>query len=152
MSDKRQWISIGGLVATLAIVAYTVVQLYGQDKLVPTGDFTNAAVAEVRDAQGQVLLRGHFQPVEEADDDIERKAALEPVGADRDATGEAEVEFSKATPIEQEVEFEVKQLDPGARVTFVIDGKEVATVTVDDDGTAEFEADIEMNPQAAGSR
>ena len=140
MSDKRQWISVTGLVATLAIVAYTVVQLYGQEKPLPTGDFTNAAVAEVRDAQGQVLLRGNFQPVEEADDDVERKAALEAVGAYRDAAGEAEVEF------------EVKQLAPGARVTFVIDGQEIATVTVDDDGTAEFEADIEMNPKAAGSR
>jgi hypothetical protein len=72
------------------------VQLYGQESTLPTGDFTNAAVAEVRDSNGQVLLRGSFAPVEEADDDIERKAALEAVGADVDAAGEAEVEFSKA--------------------------------------------------------
>ena len=152
MSDTRKFISIAGLVAMLGIVTYTVVQLYGQDTTRPTGDFTNAAVAEVRDASGQVLLRGSFQPVEEADDDIERKAALAAVGADRDASGEAEVEFSKATPVEQEVEFAAKNLDPGSRVTFVIDGKEIATVTVDPEGTAEFEDDIEMNPKAAARR
>lgn len=152
MSDKRQWIPLGGLLATIGIVIYTVVRLYAQGGTPPTGDFTNAAVAEVRDARGQVLLRGQFVLVEEPDDDIERKAVLQPAGEDPDATGEAEVEFSKASPIEQEIEFLVKNVAPGTRVTFVIDGKEIATVTADRNGTAEFEDDVEMKPRSSGTK
>ena len=99
---------------------------------------------------GTSLLRGNFVAVDEPDDDIERKAVLEAVGTDQDAAGEAEVEFSKSAPVEQEIEFEVKNLDPGSRVTFVIDGREIATVTVARDGPAEFEDDIEMEPGSAG--
>ena len=153
MSDKRQWIPLGGLLATMAIVIYTVVQIHAQETGAVTGDFTNAAVAEVRDAKGQVLLRGNFVPVEEADDDIERKAVLATAGADPDAKGEAEVEFTKSAPTEQEVEFEVSNLEPGSRVTFVIDGRDVATVVTDKDGVAEFEGDIKMNAgTATGNR
>ena len=76
MSDKRQWIPLGGLLATMAIAIYTVVQIHAQETGAITGDFTNAAAAEVRDVKGQVILRGDFAPVEEADDDIERKAVL----------------------------------------------------------------------------
>ena len=59
MNDKRQAIPIVGLLATIAAAVYMVVQLNGQER-VPAGDFTNAATAEVRDAQGQVVLRGQF--------------------------------------------------------------------------------------------
>ena len=153
MSDKRQWIPLGGLLATMAIVIYTVIQIHAQETGAVTGDFTNAAVAEVRDAKGQVILRGSFAPVEEADDDIERKAVLATTGADPDAQGEAEVEFAKAAPTEQEIEFEARNLEPGSRVTFVIDGRDVATVVADKDGVAEFEGDIKMNAGTpAGTR
>ena len=95
-----------------------------------------------------MILRGNFNPVEEADDDIERKAVLASTGGNTSAKGEAEVEFSKAAPIEQEIEFEVTNLEPGARVTFVIDGRDIATVTADKDGVAEYEADIKMSAGA----
>lgn len=153
MSDKRQWIPLAGLLATMAIVIYTMVQIHAQETGAITGDFTNAAVAEVRDVQGQVILRGNFAPVEEADDDIERKAVLATTGGDPDAKGEAEVEFSKASPIEQEIEFEVTNIEPGSRVTFVIDGRDIATVTADKKGVAEFEGDIKMSAVTpAGNR
>lgn len=153
MSDKRQWIPLGGLLATMAIVVYTVMQIHAQETGAITGDFTNAAVAEVRDAKGQVVLRGDFAPVEESDDDIERKAVLASTGIDPDAVGEAEVEFSKASPIEQEIEFEVTNIEPGSRVTFAIDGRDIATVTADKKGVAEFEGDIRMSGGTpAGSR
>jgi plastocyanin len=153
MSDKRQWIPLGGLLATMAIVIYTVIQIHAQETGAVTGDFTNAAIAEVRDAKGQVILRGNFAPVEEADDDIERKAVLASTGVDADAKGEAEVEFAKAAPTEQEIEFEARNLEPGSRVTFVIDGRDVATVVADKDGVAEFEGDIKMNAGTpAGTR
>ena len=152
MSDKRQWIPLGGLLATMAIVIYMVMQLHAQETGAITGDFTNSAVAEVRDASGQVILRGNFAPVEEADDDIERKAILTGTGLDPDAKGEAEVEFSKAEPVEQEIEFEVTNIEPGSRVTFVIDGRDIATVTADKKGIAEFEGDIKMKGGAPGGQ
>jgi hypothetical protein len=66
-------------------------------------------------------LRGSPQ-----DDEIERKATLEPAGADTDAAGEAEVEFAKAAPASQEVEFSVRNVEPGVTFTFAIDGTDVA--------------------------
>jgi hypothetical protein len=82
MKDTRQFIPAAGLLATMAAAAYVVVQLNGQASA-PTGNFTNAAFAEVRDAQGQVILSGQFQAVEEDDDDVERKATLAPVPPSR---------------------------------------------------------------------
>jgi hypothetical protein len=129
---------------------YMVVQLNGQTAS-PTGDFTNATRAEVRDAQGQVILSGQFQRVDEEDDDIERKATLAPTGVDADAAGEAEVEFSKAAPAQQEVEFSVRNVAAGAVLTFVIDGTDVATATADRRGRTEVEVDVRM-PGATASR
>jgi hypothetical protein len=148
MNDKRQMIPAVGLLATFAAAVYMVVQLSAQ-MTTPTGDFTNAALAEVRDAQGQVILSGQFRLVD--DDDVERKAVLAPTGIDADATGEAEIEFSKAATAEQEVEFSVRNVPPGAVLTFVIDGTDVATATADRRGRAEVELDVKM-PGAAASR
>ena len=150
MKNKRQLIPIAGLLLTMAGAVYMVVQLNGQET-VQTGTFTNAATAEVRDAQGQVVLRGPFVQADEDDDDIERKAQLEPTGVDADAAGDAEVEFSKAAAAKQEVEFSVRNLQPGAAFTFVIDGVEVATATADRRGRAEVELDVQM-PGTSASR
>lgn len=150
MNDKRQLIPAAGLLATFIAAVYMVVQLNGQTAS-PTGDFTNAARAEVRDAQGQVILSGQFQRVDEEDDDIERKATLAPTGVDADAAGEAEVEFSKAAPAQQEVEFSVRNVAAGAVLTFAIDGTDVATATADRRGRAEVEVDVRM-PGATASR
>ena len=136
--STRQMIPVAGLFATVAVAAYMVVQLRAQATS-PTGDFSNAAVAEVRDAQGQVVLRGQFVQIEEDDDDTERKATLEPTGVDADATGTAEVEFSKTAPADQEIEFSIRNVQPGAAFTFVIDGKDVAMATADGRGRAEVE-------------
>jgi len=144
MKNTRQWIPAAGLAATFIAASYMVVQLSGQPTT-PAGNFTNAALAEVRDAQGRVILNGQFKPVEEEDDDVERKATLAPTGVDADAAGEAEVEFTKATPVEQEVEFSVQKVDPGAVLTFVIDGVEIATATADKEGRAAVELDVRMS-------
>jgi hypothetical protein len=126
----------------MAGAAYMVVRMDAQGTT--TADFTKAANAEVRDAQGQVLLRGTFVLEEEEDDDIERKAVLQPAGPDADAAGEAEVEYANASAAEQEVEFSVRNLDPGATVTFVIDGVDVASATIDQRGRAAVELDVRM--------
>jgi hypothetical protein len=104
MGSTRQWIPAGGLLTTIAAAGYAVVQLNGQAQA-PTGDFTNAATAFVRDAQGQTVLQGQFTAPVEEDGDLERRAALTPSGSDADAAGEAEVEFAKTGATTQEVEF-----------------------------------------------
>jgi hypothetical protein len=143
MKDKRQFIPAAGLLATVVAAVYMVVQLSGQT-ITPTGDFTNAAVAEVRNAQGQVVLSGQFQRVDEEDDDVERKAILAATSVHAEAAGEAEVEFTKEGLAEQELEFSVRNLPPNAAFTFVIDGTEVATTSTDPRGRAEVELDVRM--------
>jgi hypothetical protein len=150
MKDNVQLISVVGLLSTVAVAAYMVVQLNGQTTA-PTGDYTNAVTAEVRDAQGQIVLRGQFTPVEEDDDDTERKATLEPTGVDADAAGEAEVEFAKTAPAVQEVEFAVRNLQAGATYTFVIDGNDVAAATADRRGSADGELEVRL-PGGPASR
>jgi len=150
MSGKRQLIPITGLLVTMVIATYMVVQIAGQGTPAPTGNFTNATLAEVRDGQGRVVLQGQFIQSDEDDDDIERKAALKStVGAD--AMGEAEVEFAKSAPAIQEIEFSVRGLQAGAPFTFVIDGQEVATATTDQRGRAEVELDVKL-PGTSGAR
>jgi hypothetical protein len=150
MKDMRQAIPIVGLLATSAIALYMVVQLNGQARPA-AGDFTKAATAEVRDAQGQVVLLGQFVPVNEEDDDTELKSTLQPTGVDADAAGEAEVEFAEAAPTNQEIEFSVRNLQAGVAFTFVIDGVTVATATTDRRGHAEVEVDIPL-PGTTASR
>ena len=72
------------------------------------------------------MLQGQFVAADEDDDDIERKAVLKPTGIVANAAGEAEVEFAKSAPAEQEIEFSVSGLQPGAAFTFVIDGRRSA--------------------------
>jgi hypothetical protein len=142
MRSNSQWIPLGGLFATIVVSVYMVVQLDAQTP--PTADFRNAAVVEVRNAQGQVVLEGRFAAPVEEDGGLERRATLAPTGVDADAAGEAEVEFAKTAPTEQEVEFSVKNLPAGAAFTFVVDGGEVATATTDRRGRAEVELSLEM--------
>ena len=54
-------------------------QLNGQAQA-PTADLTNAAKAEVRDAQGRVVLQGQFMMPVEEDGNLERRAVLTPTG------------------------------------------------------------------------
>ena len=140
--NRFQWIPITGLLATMAVAVYMVVQLSAQGTEVQAGDYRNASVAEVHDAQGQVVLRGPFELVEEDDDDTERKAPLEAAGPDADASGEAEVEYSKTNPSQQEVEFSIRNLEPAASYSLVIDGAALGMVQTDQKGRAEFDLDV----------
>jgi hypothetical protein len=143
MKDKRQLIPITGLVVTIALATYMVVQASGQGAAGVPGDFTNAAVAEVKDAQGNVVLQGQFDASDEEDDDVERKAILQPSAGDG-ASGDAEVEFARSQPATQEVEFAVRGLQAGATFTFVIDGHEIATATTNQRGNAEVDVEVRM--------
>lgn len=136
--------SITALLSAIAVAAAAGIYLNAQGAPQLQADFTNAAVAEVRDAQGAVVLRGDFVRNDEDDDDIERKAALKAAGPDADATGDAEVEFPKTDVVVQEVEFSVKNLTPGATYAFVIDGKTVTTARTGKDGGASVDVDVKM--------
>jgi hypothetical protein len=139
MKTSRRLISFGGLIAMAA--AGSIVALNSQTPA-PAADFRNAAIAQVRDAQGLVVLQGQFAPPVEEDGGLERIAILAAAGADTDAAGEAEVEYTTTSPIEQEVEFSVQNLAPATTFTFVIDGTDVATATTDRRGRAEVELDV----------
>ncbi|HEU4689306.1 MAG TPA: hypothetical protein VFS23_13120 [Vicinamibacterales bacterium] len=149
MRNTRQIIPLGGLVGTVALALCIATQLHAQTK-VSAADFTNAANAEVQDAQGLVVLSGQFAVADEQDDDdVERKATLRPTGADADAAGEAEIEFAKSAPAQQEIEFSVRNLAPGTSVTFLIDGQIVGQASVDNRGRAELELDLPVRGAAA---
>ena len=150
MVSTRQWIPLGGLLGTIAVAAYMAVRLSGQAPAL-AADFTKAAAAQVLNAQGQVVLEGAFMAPVEEDGGLERRAPLTPTGVDGDAAGEAEVEFAKSAPADQEVEFSVQNLEAGARFTFSIDGTQVATATADRRGRAEVELDVPM-PGSKASR
>jgi hypothetical protein len=151
MGKTRLMISIAGLAGTFAFATYMVMQLHAQTT-VPAANLTNAAIAEVHDGQGQIVLRGEFAVADEQDDDdVERKAPLQPAGTDADATGEAEVEFAKRAAALQEIEFSVRNLAAGTSVTFLIDGQVVGQAVVDRRGRAELEVDVPI-PGAAVSR
>jgi len=145
MSKTRKMIPIAGLVAVIGVAGYMVVDTGAQASNV-TGNFTNAAMAEIRDAQGRTVLQGQFAVNVEDDDDTERKAALKPTGVDPDAAGSAEVEWPKAGG-PQEIEFAATGLEPGAKFTCVIDGQELATVTAGKKGKVEVELEVKMSNQ-----
>ena len=147
MNKKLQIAAIAGLLAVIIVATAAVVQLRGEPVPQIAGDFRNAAVAEVHDAQGQVLLRGDFAMVD-ADDagEVERHAKLTSSAQDVRATGEAEVEYQSDKPTEQEVELTVRGLTAGTAITFVIDGQRVATATADRRGSVEIELAVKGTP------
>ena len=143
MNNSHQRMAVAGLIATIAFAATMIVYLSGQQSAPVVGDFRNASIAEVRDAQGQVLLRGTFAPVDGDDaEEIERLAALAPTEAGGKASGEAEIEYRKDTPNLQEIEFQVSGVPAGAVLTLVLDGKSVTSATADDAGRAEAEVNV----------
>ena len=140
-------IPFGSLIA-IAAAASIVASVNGQASApAPEGDFRNASIAQVRDGKGQVVLQGQFAPPVEEDGGLEKIAMLAATGPDTDAAGEAEVEFTTTAPIEQELEFSVRNLAPASTLTFVIDGSEVATATTDRNGRAEVELDVRIPGQ-----
>jgi hypothetical protein len=142
MGTTRQWIPLGGLLATIAAAGYAVVQLSAQGQ--PPTDFTNASTAFVRDAQGQTVLQGPFMPPVEEDGGLERRATLSAAGRDADAAGEAEVEYAKTNATKQEVEFTVRNLQPDATFVFAIDGTDVASAKTNRQGRVEVELEVRI--------
>jgi inner membrane protein involved in colicin E2 resistance len=146
---KKPILATAGLVALAAL--YFGSGAAAQSSAPQPVDLRNAAVAEVRDGQGQVVLKGDFTSQDEDDDDTERKAELKSVVANAKATGNAEIEFANQQPKEQEVEFAGRDLTPGATYTLAIDGHAVATATANKNGRLEIEVNVPL-PGATAPR
>jgi len=143
MKSPVKKIAAVGIATAAAVGVAMMVGVEGQQTTSTIGDFRNAATAEVRDAQGTVLLRGTFAATAgDSDKEIERKAALTPISAGGAATGEAEVEYETDKPDVQEVEFNVTGVPARAIVTLVLDGKDVVSATANDQGVAEAEVNV----------
>jgi len=145
----RKSISIAAVAALILVTGYLVVQ-FAQEATIQSADFRNAATAEIRDAQGQVVLRGTFMLEEEEDDDIERKATLAGTTGG-EVIGEAEVEFATEMPVDQEVEFAARGLVAGASYTLMVDERALATVAADERGRIAVELDVPL-PGAPSSK
>lgn len=143
MAKKVHIMSIAGLVAVAVAASVAVVQLSGEETQSIAGDFRNAAVAEVHDAQGQVLMRGSFAPIDTDDEgEIEKLAPLTAVASQVTATGEAEVEYQTDDPAKQEVELSMTGLAEGTEIAFVIDGTRIGTAKADKRGRVNIEVEV----------
>ena len=142
MSIKQRWLSISVVGVLLVAGLYMTVRVGGQEAAPINGDFSNAATAEVRDSQGQVLLRGTFGPAAKDGDDLERKASLSAAGSDPDAQGEAEIEYTAGGQDRQELEFSIRNVQPGATYTLLIDGQTTIPATANASGEAEAEVEV----------
>jgi hypothetical protein len=144
MNTRMDRIGAGGLIITVAVAIGMVVHLSGQVAQV-SGDFRNAVSAEVRDAQGVVLLRGTFAAVDgDSDNEVERQATLASTEPAVTATGDAEVEYQNDQPNMQEVEFNVTGVPARAVLTLVLDGTAVLSATANDKGEAEAEVQVSV--------
>ena len=131
--------SIAGVFA-VAITVVGVTQLSGAPGPRIAGDFRNAAVAEVKNAHGQILMRGNFAPIDADDEgEVERLAVLASAVAGGVLAGEAEIEYQADSPDQQEIELNATGVTAGTVVTLVIDGTEVATATADKRGRVSVE-------------
>jgi hypothetical protein len=138
----RQLIPVLGMIGVLAVAAAQVSRLSAQG--LPAGmDLTAAATVELRDGQGQTVLRGQFADAQDDDGDRERHAAPVAAGGDTDAAGAAEVEVSRLQngAMEQEIEVTVRNLAPNTQLTIAIDGVDVGVLTTDSRGRGDFEVE-----------
>src|SRR5690349_1456860 len=142
MTTRMRAIVAAWTIATVAVAVGMIAHLDGQKRPDVSGDFRNAAVAEIHDSQGAVLLRGNFAPVAGDDDETERRATLIATEHGGAATGDAEVEYRTDGATTQEVEFQVTHAPPRAVLTLVIDGAAVINATADEQGRAEVEVEV----------
>ena len=136
-----------GFLVTASIAVAMVVHLSGQQASNVSGDFRNASTAEVRDEQGQVLLRGTFAQAAGDEDEVERKAVLMATAPGGQAAGDAEIEYRNEASNIQEIEFQVSGVPAHAIVTLVLDGRAVVSATANDKGRAEAEVKVAVVPR-----
>lgn len=137
MNQRKAWTTAVVIVAVLSTAAYWSVQVRGQ---APAGAMP--VTAEIRDAVGQVILRGQFAP-DDDDDDDEWRAVLEGTGADADAAGVVQVERSRTNQADSDVEFSLANVPGETAYTLAIDGVDLVTVRVGAGGRVSVDLDTD---------
>ena len=138
--SKVERASVAGLFAIAVLATVAVVQSSGEQAAAITGDFRNAATAEVHDAQGNVIARGTFAAVESEDaGEVERVAALTAATSGGKVTGEVEVEYATDKATEQEVELSMTGATAGMEVILIVDGQRVLTAKAGNNGRVDAE-------------
>ena len=142
--ERKTRMGLAGVVTVAcgALAAVGIARLDGADRVGPIpaalGDLSRASAVEVKDAAGQVVLRGTFG-AEQTDDDgaKERKAVL--TGTAGAGKGEAEIEVTAGGTPRVDLEIEVDGLPAAQPFTVHVDGEQAAMLTTDAGGEGEVE-------------
>jgi hypothetical protein len=142
--DERKLLALFALACGILIAIGIAVPLLTDARTPPSpvvlGNVSEAAIVEVRDHRGRVVLAGEFRTRVDAIGNIEKDAALlEPRGTR--IIGEIEVEIPAAGREHRrpELEVDVMGLAPREIFTVVIDDRVVGTFTTDDRGSVDME-------------
>ena len=141
MALLRRRLPVIGLIVVCLGAAYAVAQSAPRPSVIPAaiGDLATAVQAEVRGADGQVVLAGQFGEASLDGNETERSARLTATAGSQ-ATGTAEIELvTRGNTIERELELEADGLAANTSYTFVIDQQTAATFTTDARGSVEIE-------------
>jgi hypothetical protein len=143
--QTKKLFSLLGMIALFAFAAINVIssEVHEVKQALP-GSLNNLAevkTLEIKDADGRLILSGHFGSPKPSSDELERQTVLTATDVMPKAKGVAEIEISntRASFTEQELELSVKQLSAGAEFYLFIDGQEVASFTTNHQGKAELE-------------
>jgi hypothetical protein len=143
--QAKKLFSLIGMIALVGFAAIKVVSSEVQEikQALPSGigNLAEAKTIEIKDASGQLILRGTFGTPKQGRKEIERETVLAATDVLPKARGVAEVEISTDDPsfTEQELELSVKYLSAGSRYLLFVDGQEVASFTTNHQGRAELE-------------
>ncbi|HZS04231.1 MAG TPA: hypothetical protein VFD58_05295 [Blastocatellia bacterium] len=122
----------------IAAVVYSNPQKIRQALPPGLNHLSEARLVEVKDADGKVILTGHFPATGDHKNEIERTATLAGTGVDPDAKGKAEIELVKKDGgfAKEELEITVERLAPSAGFRLYVDGNEVSAFTTSRGGKA----------------
>ena len=141
MARLRLRLPVIGLIFVCVGAAYAVAQSGPAATTIPAaiGDLATAVQAEVRSADGTVVLAGQFGEATLDGRETERTAKLTAT-AGSSATGTAEIELvTRDGKVERELELDAEGLAPNTSYRFVIDQQTAATFTTDAKGATELE-------------
>jgi hypothetical protein len=141
MALLRRRLPVIGLIFVCLGAAYAVAQSRPDPTAIPAaiGDLATVVQAQVRAADGTVVLAGQFGEATLDGRETERTATLTAT-AGSGATGTAEIELvTRDGKVERELELEADGLTPNTAYSFVIDQQTAATFTTDARGSTELE-------------
>jgi hypothetical protein len=138
------------IVLVISIAAFAILQARGQriqQALSPTyGDLATVQRVEIVDASGDTVLLGTFATSEEGPGEIERSAALRPVGG-TSGRGTAEIEIAKNKDVvtKDEIELTAEGLPPSTICKLLVDGQQVSEFTTTNRGRVDLKLSRRMS-------